>query len=113
MHVLLRTDRAADGKHAAKLLRNTSLITTALMYAEETSNGIEKRSFQHLWKHLTRCMSNEFYTTNLFEIHRDELILEWMGEMQHKLSVTSGFKVTGNPLVFMRLQGFMMRHNSW
>ena len=103
--------RKADGKQAAKLLRNNSMISSSLIYAEETCNGIEKRCYHYLYKHLTRCMAAQFYTTFLFQIHFDELIAEWIGELQHKVAILCGFSVTCNPLVFMRLQPFLMRHH--
>ena len=56
--------RKADGKQTAKFLRNNSLLTTSLIYAEETCNGIEKRCYQYLWKHLTRCMAAELELHN-------------------------------------------------
>ena len=56
-------------------------------------------------------MAAEFYTTFLYEIHREELIAEMIGEQQHKLCILAGFSVSCNPLVFMRLQPFLMRHH--
>ena len=102
------SDQEADGKQSAKLLRNISLICTSLVHEGETSNGMEKRHYLHLWTRLTRCMAGEFYTKNLYKIHCDELVAACIGELHHKLTLYCGFSFPPNSLGYDRLQPFLM-----
>ena len=102
-------DRKPGGKHAAKVLRNMSLICTSLIYGTENSFGQEKLAAVHLWSRVTRAMSNAFHMKNMFRPHYDELIAEWIGQRHHEISLIYSFGVVPNSAVFMRFQPFLMR----
>lgn len=90
-----------NGKEATNFIRKSSLICKALQFEGETENMEEVRIASHLYMHLAKSTGDK-HMKYLLRFFRDELILENIGIVFHKLCILYGFGCPPNSFGHMR-----------